>query len=458
MSTESSDEYLQQVKDEIRAQADALPQRPLLPRQAPPVRAVDADSIDRDRLAYPIAQLTDPHYRGFVEHAFRAILKRAPGAAEADAQLHALASGAAKAEVLGNLRWSPEGRRIGVHVAGLLPRYVLAKSMRIPLLGPLLQWGIALAGLPLLARNLRAVETLASAARHEAAVDAQALRTRLDELAHTQAQLRDGLGDAHRRIDDAHRRADAASEVMQAIELALRGRIEALEANVDTHGGRLDELEFLRQRIYAINHWSHQLTQAFVQIEDAAGEYRRTLERPGWNAALATVQADSARRPRNEGWLELLVQRVPAAASVLVLASGPDWSELLAARGLRPCGESDAAAACGESVSPRERLRRCEDGGVDAMTVLALPSLARVVPLIELLGEASRIVRPGGCLLVACAREPNALADSLLARAAPAPVDIQLLAQALVASGFDAVTRVDASDATPALLAQRTSA
>ena len=78
MSSESNEDYLKQVRDEIRAQAQSLAQRPLLPRA--PVAAQcarDAAVID-DRLDYPIGELTDPQYRDFVEHAFRAILKRAP--------------------------------------------------------------------------------------------------------------------------------------------------------------------------------------------------------------------------------------------------------------------------------------------------------------------------------------------------------------------------------------------
>lgn len=462
MSSESNEDYLHEVQREIRAQAERLAQRPLLPRRPP---SACADGAERARRDYRIGELTDPHYLAFVEHAFRALLKRAPTPAETEAQLRLLGAGAAKAEILGNLRWSAEGRRIGTRVAGLLPRYALAKAARVPLLGYLVQWGLALAGLPLLVRHQRAIDTLAAAARHAALESEHTLGARLDMLATTQGARLDALAATQNQLRehlaDMQRRTDAIVDTMHAIEASLRTRIEALELTAGAQRERLEELEFLRARVYAINHWSHQLTQAFAQIEETARERRQAHATLAATAAQAVIEADTARSRRNGEWADRFARELPADARVLLLASGRDWGDLLAARGLRWSGAGEQAADAsrpsasdGESVPPRELLRCCEDRSVEGLTVLALPLLARTLPLVELLGEAARVLRPGGRLLLAYARESDALVDALLAGEARAP-DIELLTQALIAAGFGSVARVDAADGTPALLAQR---
>ncbi|HEX5125053.1 MAG TPA: hypothetical protein VFV97_17545, partial [Rhodanobacteraceae bacterium] len=110
--SDASDSYLERVKAEIRAEADTARQRAPLPRrEAPPPRSTPTVSqdgtIDRARLDYAIAELTGEHYTAFVDRAFRALLKRPPDEPGLDAQVRLLAAGAPKAEILGNLRYSP---------------------------------------------------------------------------------------------------------------------------------------------------------------------------------------------------------------------------------------------------------------------------------------------------------------------------------------------------------------
>ena len=153
-TVEKGDALIERARGEIRVQAATLRERPLLEREGSPV-ARD-ERIDRARLDYRIGELTDAHHHAFVEQAFHALLKRAPTQAETDAHLALLAAGATKAEALGNLRWSPEGRAVGVRVAGLAPRYAMAKLRRVPLLGYLVDLPLNLAALPALARHQRA--------------------------------------------------------------------------------------------------------------------------------------------------------------------------------------------------------------------------------------------------------------------------------------------------------------
>jgi SAM-dependent methyltransferase len=460
VSTESNDAYLERVKNEIRAQALALAQRPLLERQVPAERIAPSAPIERHRLVYPIGELTDRHYRAFVDQAFRALLKRAPEPAEENAQLRLLAAGAAKPEVLGNLRWSPEGRRVGVRVSGLAPRYALAKLRRIPVLGYLLEWGLSLAGLPLLIRHQRAAEAMFAAAHEEARRTAADAARRLDAHAAAGALLGQRIDDLHAFAHELDKARDAATIALGEIESALRARIEILEGTAQAHAGRLDELAFLRQRVYAINHWSHELELAFARIEDVARCRDAESNALAARAADAVLSADTQRSARNTRWMEELAHRLAPPAAILTLASGSDCADLLRARGYRVCetdgGEAASAAETQEnhtfSAAPAI-LKRSEDASVDGLVVLSTTSLARSMPLPNFIAEAARVLRPDGLILLAFANEPGTLVDTLLGKAMPA-ISADLLEPVLAAGGFRDVVRVDAVDGTPAVLAR----
>jgi hypothetical protein len=72
----------------------------------------------------------------FVRNAYRAVLRREPDAKGLRGMLDRLREGAlSKVEILGNLRFSAEGRRIGVAIPGLLWPWLLQTAARIPVLG-----------------------------------------------------------------------------------------------------------------------------------------------------------------------------------------------------------------------------------------------------------------------------------------------------------------------------------
>ena len=474
MNPESNDEQLERARREIRAQAALLHERPLQARTPPPATRAADSRIEPSRRDYRIGELTGVHYRAFVEQAFHALLKRAPAMTESEAHIAALAAGATKAEVLGNLRWSPEGRHIGARVAGLLPRYASAKARRIPLLGYLLDLGLNLAALPQLARHQRASDTLMAAADEAAVVAAQALARRLDELGAAHNQRLDELAAARdllrQRVDDLHAYAhelsvarDALAGLVVQMEHALRSRIEELESTTTTHGGRLDEFAFLRQRVLAMNHWSHNLTTAFARIDTIAGEREAVRADTAASTALTAVAADHARGTRNAAWAVAFAATMPARGSVLALACAGDWPALLGERGFGVSSTeanpvlAEAARRHGVVVDPalaHDALLRSADQSLDGVSMLAYPVLARITPVVQLLADASRVLRSGGALLLADAREPSALVDALLG-GVPAPIAPDLMPHALAAAGFIDISRIDGTDGTPAWLARK---
>ncbi|HEU4662976.1 MAG TPA: hypothetical protein VFS55_02975 [Dokdonella sp.] len=440
MNSDRNDEQLEQVRGEIRAAAATLRDRPRLPPSAPAV-ASGVDGIEPARRRYRIAELTDPPYDAFVEHAFRAVLKRAPTPAEAAAQLALIGRGTSKAEVLGNLRWSVEGRRQRVAVGGLLPRYLVAKLGRVPLLGYLVEWGHALMALPLLARQLRAADAAISAG--DAALAAR-LQPRIDEL----QDLVNGLGLAR---DELVRSLDALDGRLRAHATAAETVLGDLaRRQYELEGARKDELEFVRRRVYVMNRWFEALQGALAEVETAAG--RRDASARAFEARTceAIATADPAREARLDRWFDALDRACFAGARVVTIGDDPGWNARLASRDV--AAAALATPRAGDAAALRDAFARVEDGALAALAVLAFPALLRAMAADEFVDAATRLLRADGCLLIGFAAEP-VLAAALVGDVVPA-VAPATLATALASAGY-ATRRIDAADGTPALLAWR---
>ena len=99
------------------------------------------------------------HGGDFVRNAYRALLKREPDPAGYAQYLESLASGRFnKVDILAKLRYSPEGERAGVKVAGLAWPATIRRLERVPIIGYLLQMVIAVGRLPRLLQHLRQSE------------------------------------------------------------------------------------------------------------------------------------------------------------------------------------------------------------------------------------------------------------------------------------------------------------
>lgn len=98
------------------------------------------------------------HGRTLVTSCYTILLGRGPdpGGMEHFAKL--LASGAPKALVVGSIAYSAEGRQRKVRVAGLMPRFLVAMSQRVPVAGSIVAWLVTLATLQRRARKARAFE------------------------------------------------------------------------------------------------------------------------------------------------------------------------------------------------------------------------------------------------------------------------------------------------------------
>jgi O-antigen chain-terminating methyltransferase len=108
---------------------------------------------------YALADFLDAHDEAFIRRAYRGILGREPDVGGFENYLEQLRSGrVAKVEILGRLRYSPEGRNKAVKIRGMLAPFVIASLRRLPLIGYGLQWLITLLRLPTLVRSMTRFE------------------------------------------------------------------------------------------------------------------------------------------------------------------------------------------------------------------------------------------------------------------------------------------------------------
>ncbi|WP_395788870.1 methyltransferase domain-containing protein [Aquimonas sp.] len=206
------------------------------------------------RREFRLDELLTPHDSEFVASAYRALLKRAPDYEGARNFLGQLRSGQlSKGEVLGRIRFSPEGRMHGVRVRGLLPVLVFHSASRWPVVGYPLRLFSWLLRLPVLVRHFQALEAhshgiearlgeaLASAA---ARMDAQAVE--LDRLS---AQLLAAQALAAEHLIEAQQQAAAAA-------VGLNARIDRLQRESE-------------QQLASLQSESALLAHAFSQIDPA---------------------------------------------------------------------------------------------------------------------------------------------------------------------------------------------
>lgn len=203
---------------------------------------IEAEFFARQR--YAVGALTSFDDATFVEVAFRCLLKRPSDPSGYSHYLKRLREGAIdRIDVLAALRSSEEGASRNVVVEGLTPRRFWRRAQRAPVAGPLIAWGHALARLPRLARQHRALEARTAAWQQHGAELAAQVDARMASIAASLATIdadRAEFGRVVPELSRALQRLDAESVARAAAVDAvrhqqdwLRGEIHRLTAEVD---------------------------------------------------------------------------------------------------------------------------------------------------------------------------------------------------------------------------------
>ena len=208
---------------------------------------------------YHINDLLQYHGAEFVRNAYRAILNREPDAAGWARHLENLASGRFnKIDILASLRYSPEGERARVKIAGLTWPAALRRMGRAPLVGYLIQLLIALGRLPVLLQHQRQSEFYLSAQQQQV----------VDHNNQVHKQLAEALSQISMQINAV---AEKVLSQQQAIELLLQQQQDAAL--------RQNELENnIEPRLTAIREQVEQSTGALAQqAEERTAALRQSL-------------------------------------------------------------------------------------------------------------------------------------------------------------------------------------
>lgn len=442
---------LQRVKEEIRAEAEALRERaPPMPAVRPrPVSSVGR-AYDTESNQYSIPNLCQFHFTTFIDYAYRALLKRPPDAAGFDGHLKLLVAGGSKIEILGNLRYSGEGRALGVRVPGLLSRYVFAKLYRIPVLGYALESLSGLASLPMIMRHQRASDTFHVARSYEIDTARRKTASEFDDL------LADNIG-LRKEIGSVVERTSALRASIERIAV-----VQAAESRVDIQRIAAESAE-LRQLVLSMNHWLTSLRQNLGALERSENDEQRHADILHADIAERFLQSDQSRPVRLNSFVEAFSRVLPSSARVLDLGSGRDWLMLLTRSGFDATGvdpntaSAERARAAGALINvadPSTVLARMADGSLDGLSALACTTLLQQMSASKLLAHARRVLRPGGSLLFAFGISASSIADQLNGRRQPV-LDETLLGHALAASGFNDIETIVSADGAACVMARK---
>jgi SAM-dependent methyltransferase len=234
--------------------AAPIPLPTIIRVQIKPAFARSADGV------HELPQLLSFDGDAFVTAAYICVMQREPDPLGREYFLNLLRAGTSKVEVLGQLRYSPEGIAVGARIRGLRGRSSWDRLRGAPIVGRLLRVASALWSLPASMRERRAFEcrmvdlleqlerasatNVASLAHAIQEVDARlaARNQRMGALGHRIAQLRDHARESTtalggeialiRSLTEEHQRssADAIVAVTKRVDgVDVRARLSELE-------------------------------------------------------------------------------------------------------------------------------------------------------------------------------------------------------------------------------------
>lgn len=437
------DQVMSRVRDEVRQRraqqtAQATPSGDGPARPAPWVARLPI------KPAYALAELLQFADQEFVEVAYRTLLRRPAEGEGMSHYLEALRNGyLSKVEILGKIRFSDEGRANDVHVDGLLLPYKMHGWRRVPVVGRLLGFGMALARLPRLSSYLQTMESASGR-------QAQHLRSLVDSIDHSVESQLEALREDFRNSrsialevaearekalhaelsDELNRFVDARVDAaLASVSERVIGRIEIIEARMDALDRRANDQdegfrqarEALASDIHDVRRTATDLQRKVMQRFDAPQASSVSI---GASAPMAAVVQDDLLdshyvafedafrgkrddiKARAAYYLGPLREAGILDGVVLDLGCGRgEWLEVLKEHGYVGRGVdlneamTDDARALGLDAIHADALaylRSLPDASVAAVTSMHLVEHLPEAVLVRMIDEVLRVLRPGG--------------------------------------------------------------
>ena len=353
---------------------------------------------------YHINDFLKYHDQHFVINAYRGILRRGPDSEALQYFLKNLRSGKmTKAEVLGRLRYAPEGRAAKVKISGLLWNFTIQSSFRIPVLGYCSRLATGIVNLPVIIRNMQVLEENAFTQ----------LQQQGNDLNNALGQLGSGLErKADRQELEVGLDSKAEKEQIEPIKNEIR---EILRQTRDHKLNIIDQqrrlkllLEEARKRLpeplstgqikKMVKEEDHLLDAAYVSFED---QFRGTREdiKERQKIYLPYIRKSGAGEKKSPlldigcgrgEWLEVLEEEE-------FVAQGIDINSVL----VEECRGRGSEVVEGDAI---EYLRSLTDASIGAVTGFHIIEHLPFGLLVALLDETVRILKSGG---VAIFETPN---------------------------------------------------
>lgn len=256
---------------------------------------------------YALGDLTRFDDEDFVTNAYLAVLRRPPDQAGLAGALHALRQGKSKVEVLGTMRWSPEGISRSVHIDGLLLPYTLQRWEQKRFIGRPIAWLHALVQLGVAGRRQRIAEARQARETHElgrlfnrlSAIEVKArddrsrelkqlalsVKREQDRIVGKMDSVKEVLGHDMQRLSEAVEQKvdDARSEVESKISgtgVGLQRQVDDVKSEVQQKIGSVrSEVEQHIHRIKSeMSQELRQVEQKMVAARDALATVRSAVD------------------------------------------------------------------------------------------------------------------------------------------------------------------------------------
>lgn len=343
------------------------------------------------------------HGYDFINTAYSSILLRSPDARGADIYLEKLQKGElTKIDILGRLRYSPEGRQKKVHVKGLLFPFMFHTFFKIPVLG----WGLrvvtGILNLPAVLKNIQKIEADTMAQKHLFS-DIQAQIAALSAHVHKA----DRAAKTHKQELSAHKQemAGLLKQIKEnkavVLDMQRRFRFFLEEAGKNPPGSlALEQL---------IEEEDHLYDAMYVSFENKFRGTREDIKKrvqvylPYVEHAMETTKNALVLDlgcGRGE-WLEVLENNeVPGKNKIK--AMGLDLNRIMVAQ----CQEQGLDVIESDVI---KYLRKLKKNSVSVITGFHIIEHLQFKTLITLLDESFRVLEPGGIVIFETPNPENIL-------------------------------------------------
>lgn len=403
----TADDLLQRIRDEVRQRQetpDASAQgfsssEAVLPGvrlQLPRLKPIDP-SLSRDQ-ALHLKDLLCCHDRQFLSLAYDAVLHRRPDESGSRYFLEGLRSGRyTRTEIIGRLRYSPEGRIQQARIKGLMPALALTLAGKIPVLGYAVRWVVSLVRLPDLTGKIDRV-TARTARQHQAVIRemnlwASRLEATADDTVSRRAMTRLWTDMTARMDQLAEDITDADVGAVPSIKRMVLDQQRRLGVLLEEVRKHLPEPLSTDQLQKLMTEEDHLLDAMYASFEDRFRGTRTDI------------------KSRQQAYLPVIENAGAGtdAAPVVDLGCGRgEWLELLKENGKTAIGvdiNRVFIAQCREMGLPiveqdlRQYLRDQAPDSLGAVTAFQLIEHLPLKTLIQVMDDTLRVLKPGGVVI-----------------------------------------------------------